>query len=69
MDCAAPCCAVPHGISGKILKPCEPYISLRARREHFEDIRAQLLERIMMVHGAIFARPNPPVDSANLVRS
>ena len=57
-----------RGISGKVFKPCEPYISLRAWREHFEDIREQLLKRIMVVHGAIIARPIPPVSFANRVR-
>jgi hypothetical protein len=69
MNGAALCCVVPHGIGGKLVKPCEPYISLRAWREHFEDIRAQLLERIMIVHGAIFPSPNQPVDSAIRVHS
>ena len=69
MNGAPPCCAVPHGISGKLLKPCEPYIPLWPRREHFENIRAQLLERIMIVHGAIFARPDGSVDSTNRVHS
>ena len=69
MNGAPPCCAVPNGVSGKLLEPCEPYIPLWPRREHFENIRAQLLERIMIVHGVIFARLTPPVDSTNRVHS
>jgi hypothetical protein len=69
MNGAAPSRSMPHGISRKLLKPFEPNISLRAGRKYFEDVRAQLLKRIMIVHGAIFARPLPPVDPANRVRS
>jgi hypothetical protein len=36
---------VPQAISSKLLKPCEPYISLRPRREHLEDIRAHFLQK------------------------
>ena len=69
MNRAALSYVMPHRIGGKLLEPCEPYISLRAWREHFEDIRAQLLKHIMIVHGAIFARSARPVDSTNRVRS
>lgn len=59
----------PHGIGRELVEPDEPCVALRSSRECYEDVGAQLVKSVVIVHFHIIARHCRTVTAANRVRS